>query len=637
VIDFGEEVCQDLDAALGREWLETNGLGGFASSTIAGANTRRYHGLLVAALRPPIDRYVLLSKLDETIVLNGRRYELGCNLYPGATHPTGYRFLKRFRLDPFPIFTFEVEGLEIAKRVFMLTGENTTVVEYECQGGACALELRPLIAFRDYHSTTHENPNFNPAYIEQAGEVVMRPYEDLPQLYLAHNARRISGEGVWYRNFEYPRERERGLEYYEDLFQPFVMEFDLGPGSAARVIASTESHDIAQQITPRPRLRDGSFRTQLTAAAEQFVVRRAGNLHTVIAGYHWFSDWGRDTMISLPGLTLVTGRFDAARDILLAFCQAVSKGMLPNRFPDKGDTPEYNTVDATLWYFEAIRRYLEYSSDIALVRDCLYGALKKILDWHIAGTRFEIHCDSDGLLASGSAGSQLTWMDAKIGDFVATPRHGKPVEIQALWHNAIRFTSSLAARFGEDEYARKLDALAEKTLASFNEQFWNAEANCLFDVVDGSRKDPSIRPNQVIALSLGYPMITGERARAVLDVVERELLTPFGLRTLNPSDPQYRPDYGGNQFSRDSGYHQGTVWPWLLGPYITAYLRTHNTPEARAKAADMLMPFEKHLSEAGLGTVSEIFDGDLPHAPRGCIAQAWSVAELLRVLVEHQL
>ncbi len=637
MIEFGEEVCQDLEAALQREWLETNGIGGFASSTIAGANTRTYHGLLTAALRPPVDRYVLLSKLDETVVFNGKRLELGCNLYPDAVHPAGFRFLKRFRLDPFPVFTFEAEGLEIEKRVFMLPGENTTVVEYQCSSGSCVLELRPLIAFRDYHARTRENRDLNATYIQQNGEVTMRPYEGLPQFYLTHNARGISGDGVWYRNFEYPRERERGLGHNEDLFQPFVMEFDLGPGAAARVIASTESHAATNRITPCPPLKDTSFRALLTAAADQFIVRRASNLHSVIAGYHWFGDWGRDTMVALPGLTLVTGRFGIARDILLAFCQVVSQGMLPNRFPDRGDTPEYNTVDATLWYFEAIRRYLEYSSDIALVRDDLYNGLKNILDWHIAGTRFEIHCDADGLLASGSPGSQLTWMDAKIGDFVATPRHGKPVEIQALWYNALRFTSSLASRFDEGEYADRLDALAEKARASFDEQFWNAGSGCLFDVVEGNRKDPAIRPNQVIALSLGYPLVSGDRARAVLEVVERELLTPFGLRTLNRADPRYRPHYDGDALSRDSSYHQGTVWPWLLGPFITAYLKVCDAPEARDKARAWLAPFEKHLTEAGLRSVSEIFDAEPPHAPRGCIAQAWSVAELLRVLVEYQL
>jgi predicted glycogen debranching enzyme len=415
------------------------------------------------------------------------------------------------------------------------------------------------------------------------------------------------------------------------------MEFDLGARSPARVLASTESHDISKTISRRPPLPDASLRTLLTAAAEQFIVQRAGDLHTVIAGYHWFSDWGRDTMISLPGLTLMTGRFGIARDILLAFCLSVNQGMLPNRFPDKGDTPEYNNVDGTLWYFEAIRRYLEYSFDMALIQDQLYGAMKSILDWHLAGTRFGIHCDADGLLASGSPESQITWMDAKIGDYVVTPRNGKPVEIQALWYNALRFTSSLATRFGEAEYADKIGKLAQTALGSFNEQFWSTETNCLFDVVDGSRKDVSIRPNQVIALSLGYPMISGDRARSVLDVVERELLTPFGLRTLNPSNPQYRPHYGGDQLSRDSGYHQGTVWPWLLGSFITAYLRAYDTPEARTKAWTWLAPFGKHLTEAGLGSVSEIFDAEPPHAPRGCIAQAWSVAELLRVLVEYQL
>jgi predicted glycogen debranching enzyme len=371
----------------------------------------------------------------------------------------------------------------------------------------------------------------------------------------------------------------------------------------------------------------------LTQAADQFIVRRGGDLHTVIAGYHWFSDWGRDTMIALPGLTLVTGRFDIARDILLAFSRAADQGMLPNRFPDAGETPEYNTVDASLWYFEAIRKYLEYTSDRHFVREHLYSTMKSIIDWHLAGTRFGIRCGEDGLISAGDANTQLTWMDAKIGDYVATPRHGKPVEIQALWYNALRFTESLAARFADAAEAARLGGIAAKCHESFNARFWNEDAGCFYDVLHDGTSDASMRPNQVIALSLGFTMPEPDRARRALAVIERDLLTPFGLRTLAPSDPQYRPTCDGSAYQRDSSYHQGTVWPWLMGPFITAYVRTHGD-EGRAKASTWLAGFADHLRDAGLGSISEIFDAGPPHEPRGCIAQAWSVSEILRTLVE---
>jgi glycogen debranching enzyme len=629
MITLGEEICRDPDSSLQREWLETNGIGGFASATIAGANTRRYHGLLTAALHPPVDRFVLLSKLEETVFLNGARYELSCNLYPGTTHPQGYRYLKSFRLDPFPIFTYEVGGVEIEKRVFMVQGENTTVVEYEVRENApCTLELRPLIAFRDYHATTHSNSTLDRGFTQVAGEVSIHPYDGLPTLHLANNARWVDAETSWYYNFQYPRERERGLDFQEDLFQPLMMQFELRPGAKATVIASTESHAALPTARPAPRPKD-----PFHAAAAQFIVRRSSNLHTVIAGYHWFADWGRDTMVALPGLTLATGRFDIARDILLAFSRAADMGMLPNRFPDAGEQPEYNTVDASLWYFEAIRKYVEYTKDLAFVRDNLYPTMTGILGWHIAGTRYGIHCNADGLISAGTPETQLTWMDAKVGDFVVTPRNGKPVEIQALWYNALRFTASLAEQFGDRVQAEKLNSLAPKTMESFNHEFWNETADCLYDVVDGAHKDASIRPNQLIALSLGYSMVPPGRARSILAVAERELLTPYGLRTLSPRDSRYCPRYEGDQIQRDSAYHQGTVWPWLLGPFITAYVKTHGR-DAREKARGWLGKFPAHLSEAGLGSISEIFDGDPPHAPRGCIAQAWSVAEILRVTAE---
>ncbi len=627
VIEFDDTICGNLDAALSREWIETNGIGGFASATINGAHTRRYHGLLTAALHPPVGRHVLLSKLEETVIAGGTKFELGVNLYPGCVHPEGYRFLRSFRLNPFPTFTYQTAETLIEKRVFMTHGENTTVVEYENIGKTpFELELRPLLAFRDYHSTAHANEAFNSEITEAVGQVSIRPYSTLPRLYFTHNAQSIARDGNWYHNFEYPVERERGLDFHEDLYQPFIMRFNLAPDAKAVVIASTEPE--ARNERARRAATGDSLVDALTAAADQFIVTRGGNLHTVIAGYHWFSDWGRDTMIALPGLTLVTGRYEIARDILLAFSQAANDGMLPNRFPDVGEQPEYNSVDASLWYFEAIRKFLDYTGDYDFVRDDLYGTMKSILHWYTVGARFGIHCDTDGLIVAGDPATQLTWMDAKIGDYVATPRSGKPVEIQALWYNALRLTESLAQQFGDSAEALQLGELASKTQQSFRALFWNETTDCFYDVIG----DASVRPNQVIACSLGFPVADADLSRRALTVVERELLTGFGLRTLARSDPKYRPHCTGSQFERDSCYHQGTVWPWLLGPFITAYLRSF--PNDREKTLGWLARFPAHLREAGLGTISEIFDGDEPHAPRGCIAQAWSVAEILRALVE---
>jgi predicted glycogen debranching enzyme len=522
----------------------------------------------------------------------------------------------------------------------MVHGENTTVIEYEVLGeGSCTIELRPLVAFRDYHSTTHSNSAINPEIAEEGGSVSVEPYNGLPKLHFGHNATWVEREGNWYYYFDYPRERERGLDGSEDLFQPLVMQFEVTAGMPAVVIASTEKHEAFESALLRHReitrraIRSASpvddpLINDLTAAADQFIVKRSGNLHTVIAGYHWFSDWGRDTMIALPGLTLTTGRFDIARDILLAFSQAADMGMLPNRFPDVGETPEYNTVDASLWYFEAIRKYVEYTGDLAFVEANLYETMKSIVDWHLLGTRFGIKCGPDGLINAGAPDTQLTWMDAKIGDWVATPRNGKPVEIQALWYNALRFTETLAKRFGDAEVEKLLADIAPLTHENFNAQFWNEDAGCLYDVVDGDRRDGSIRPNQMIALSLGYTMVPADRARRILEVVERDLLTPLGLRTLSPNDPQYCRQCDGGPVQRDSSYHQGTVWPWLLGPFITAYVRVHG------EAKNWLADFQAHLSEAGLGSISEILDADAPHTPRGCIAQAWSVSEVLRAAVE---
>jgi predicted glycogen debranching enzyme len=648
MIEFDQKTCGDVNAALTREWLETNGIGGFSSSSICGLNTRRYHALLTAATKPPVGRFVLLSKLEETIVIDGRRYELSSNQYRGVIHPQGFNYQTGFRLDPFPRFTYEVEDIRFEKSVFMVQGENTTVVQYELE---CAigtnyqdikLEVRPLIAFRDYHSTTHENGALNSQVETDAGLTTFRPYTDLPTLHLAHDPADIDTNGFWYRNFQYAIEQERGLDYEEDLFSPCALTFDLNGSKKVNIIASTKRHDAGYadmyrtaEIERRSRQDKDkdSLATSLRTAANQFIVSRESD-ETVIAGYHWFADWGRDTMIALPGLTLVNGRWDVAKHVLSEFSKHVDQGMLPNRFPDAGEAPEYNTVDATLWFFEAVRSFLQYTRDYEFVRTTLYHVLKDIIDWHVRGTRYQIHVDEDGLLFAGEPGVQLTWMDAKVGDWVVTPRHGKPVEIQALWYNALRVMEDLAGKFNEEKARQEYGVIADKALAGFNALFWNEHAGCLYDVINGELRDASIRPNQVIAISLANTMITRDRAVSILSVIERELLTPRGLRTLSLSDPNYIGRYEGGPSSRDSAYHQGTVWPWLMGPYISAYIKTFGRKAGRRFAAMWLDNFQQHLSEACLDQVSEIFDGDAPHAPRGCVAQAWSVAELLRAVVE---
>jgi glycogen debranching enzyme len=584
-----------LPEPLTREWLQTNGIGGFSCSTVSGANTRRYHGLLTAATVPPAVRYLLLSKVEETLVVGGERFELSTNIYPGNVYPgvinpSGFAFLAGYRAEPFPEFTFLAGGVTVQKRVSMVQGENTVSIEYECDVAGCSLELRPLIAFRGYHELTHSNEALNGAVEEKPGSVSIAPYEGLPRLYFLHDAVNVRRVGEWYFNFEYPVEQERGLDFHEDLYCPFVLEC----GASARLVISTVE-------TPgRPMITDVS----------PFVVRRGAG-HTIIAGYPWFTDWGRDTMIALPGLTLCAGKFDIARGILVECSKYIDQGMLPNRFPDSGERPEYNTVDATLWYFEAIRKYVAYSGDDSLVNE-LRDQLQEIIDWHVRGTRYGIRMDDDGLLMAGDADTQLTWMDARVGGRPVTARNGKAVEVQALWFNALKFMGS--------------DALASKAAENFNALFWNEAAGCLFDVVGGDAKDDSLRPNQLIALSLGFCAIPEARARRILKVVEEHLLTPYGLRTLAPSDSRYQGRYDGPPESRDAAYHQGTVWPWLLGPFLSADIR-FNGDVARTRAAELLAKFEGNL-------IPEIYDGDAPHAARGCFAQAWSVGEIARVRAE---
>ena len=648
MIGFSSEECADFASASSREWLETNGIGGFSSSTISGANTRRYHGLLIAATAPPLGRIVTLSKFEETLTINGEKFELSTNKYAGAIYPEGYKYLKNFRLAPFPVWDFEIEGVEIEKKIFMVYGANAVVIQYKVKNteknDQIELELKPLLAFRDYHHLRGEDAGFDGNFETSENQISIQPYAEMPPLYFAHNARTIEKQGVWYRNFEYEIEKQRGFDFLEDLFQPFSLKFDLS--EKAIVFASTDSPENTDaqsleknEIERRENLikeagAENNFTKQLVLAADQFIVSR-GEGKTVIAGYPWFSDWGRDTMISLNGLTLATNRPEIAKSILLEFSKYISEGMIPNRFPDAGSEAEYNTVDATLWYFEAIRAYVEKTGDFDFVRQNLYEKLINVILWHLEGTRYNIKVDSDGLLFAGDNSVQLTWMDAKIGDYVVTPRTGKAVEIQALWYNALWIMADFARKFGDEIDREKYLEMADAAKKSFNKKFWNKAEECLYDVINGDEKDASIRPNQIFAVGLPHTMLSIGKARKIVEKVEAELLTPVGLRSLSPKNKDYRPIYTGSPFERDTAYHQGTVWAWLIGAFVDAYRKVYpNGRRTEERVNQILENFERQLREAGIGQISEIFDAAAPHVPRGCIAQAWSVAEVLRIAVE---
>jgi len=632
--DFGE--------AARCEWLETNGIGGYAMSTVAGANTRRYHGLLNAATRPPLGRVVLLAKFEESVMVDGEEFELSTNQYPRTIHPHGYRHITRFRLDPFPIWTYEIGTVVIEKRVFMVHGENSTVCTWlvvEGDAGEISLTLRPLVAFRDHHHLNASPPKGRYDVAFEDGRVSIER-GDL-YLNLFHTAAEVNEVGSWYHDFEYALEMERGFDFVENLFSPCSLSFDLS--TTATVIASTEirrvgdvDHLEKEEMKRRAKVvatarTKTDIERRLVLAADQFIVDR-GEGKTVIAGYPWFSDWGRDTMIALPGLTLATNRPDVAKGILAEFALHLSEGMIPNRFPDEGEQPDYNTVDATLWFFEAVRAYAEKTEDFAFVRE-LYPKLTQIIDAHVAGTHYNIHVDTDGLLFAGDGTQNLTWMDAKIGEWVVTPRTGKAVEIQALWYNALLIAASFAEHFEDAGRAGQFRSMAATARDSFNGQFWNADEECLLDVVSGEERDASVRPNQIFAASLHYTMLDQARARKVVERVATDLLTPVGLRSLSPRDSRYRATYSGSPLERDSSYHQGTIWAWLIGPYVTAYRRVHaRDKKADNYVAELIAGLESHLSESCLGQVSEIFDAEAPHTPRGAPAQAWSVGEILRVI-----
>jgi predicted glycogen debranching enzyme len=645
-MEMDSDKLKDFSYFRDLEWIETNGIGGYASGTVSGAHSRRYHGLLVAAIHPPVGRMVMVSKLDETVVVDEQRFELGTNQYSGALHPMGFKQLTRFERNLFPEFYYKVGDVEIKKTIAAIQGENTTVILYEVINAKKEfnIELLPLYACRDFHSIAHANDSIGQPYLFQDGVFRTLNYQGCPELFISAPDSQFSESKNWYYNFEYAVEQNRGLDFKEDLYTHGKFSIEMKRGSRVGVILSTEdpSGKNALQLLEKEKKRREEVVKEflwnedlkrLALAADQFIVKR-GELKTIIAGYHWFSDWGRDTMISLPGLCLVTGRFEDAKDILKAFANGVSEGMLPNRFPDHGEALEYNTIDATLWFFHAIYKYYQYTQDKTFIKSVL-PVLQDIIDWHYKGTRYTIHVDpSDELLYGGHDGVQLTWMDAKVGDWVVTPRRGKPVEINALWYNALSIMGYLLAEDGLTKESDKYKMKARVVANSFNDKFWNEENGYLYDCLDGDYKDATIRPNQTYAISLPFSLLTKERAAKVLQVVKDHLLTPKGLRSLSPSHPEYKPVYEGDPWHRDGAYHQGTVWSFLLGAYVDALMNVSDG-KGTSEATGMITEFLEHLNEAGVGTVSEIFDAEPPHTPRGCMAQAWGVAEILRVAVEH--
>ena len=660
---------QNWETLLSREWLVANGLGGYASGTVSGAPTRRFHGILIAALPTPHGRAMMLNDVSEEITFGGEVFDLGgeeTNL--GITNFRAVSHLEAFRLEagvPLWIYSFHNQALE--KRIHLVNRQNTAHIGYAWRGSKPAtLRVRPAMYFRPHEGTLSGlDPKRYTVDLHEAW-LDITDHSDLPPLRLgvSHETANFHKDEKTIPNLRFRTEADRGYDHQGDLWSPGYFEVTLEPDESVTLIASTEDWTVLEALAAEeafhaemerrrrlismanPALHD-AFGGELVLAADQFLITPAGRvadtaralaagdeIRTVIAGYHWFTDWGRDTMISLEGLTLATGRHAEAGYILRTFAHYIRDGLIPNMFPEGKSTGLYHTADATLWFFHALHRYVEYTDDRATLR-LLLPQLCDIVDCHLRGTRFNIKADpKDGLLSQGTEGYQLTWMDAKVGDWVVTPRRGKAVEINALWYNALRLLQRWTADERERSVSRKFGEHADRIYDSFNGRFWYSQGEYLYDVVDGENgeDDLSVRPNQIFAISLEHPVLERQYWRSVLEVVTRKLLTPIGLRSLSPDHPDYKPRYYGDLRARDAAYHQGTVWAWLIGPFVDAYLKVH--PDDTKTARSFLEGFMNHLSEGCIGSVSEVFDAEPPFAPRGCIAQAWSVAELLRCWVK---
>ncbi len=651
---LGRSVCGEFAQAMNHEWLVTNGIGGFAAATVCETNSRRYHGLLIAALDPPVARTLMVAAVDVTVTYASIEYPLATHEFSdGTVAPHGYLNLESFHLDHgMPVWRHAVADGVLEKRLLMRPGHNTTYVSFRVLRASepLHLTLTPLCTYRDYHS--HGHGGCTPAVREIPNGCEIEVFPGAHPYRLRCAGATFTPDADWYWNFRHRVESSRGLDDTEDLYRPGRFLLSLGPGESATLVLSTDAETPVAFVDLRKGVERHSSMLldklpagspsgvrQLALAADQFIVDRHRDGHrvgkTVIAGYPWFSDWGRDTMIALPGLTIATQRHEVAATILRTFAAHVSDGMLPNRFPDGGETPEYNTVDATLWFFHAIDQYTRSSGDPSLATE-LYPLMCDIIEWHRRGTRYGIHMDADdGMLASGQDGVQLTWMDAKVGDWIVTPRIGKCVEINALWYNALRMMEGLAGQLNKGHEVAGYRRAAELVKRSF-QRFWNQPRAALYDVIDGPdgdlgqdgrHYDGRLRPNQILAVSLPKSPLDRIRQKAVVDACARTLLTSHGLRSLAPGEPGYVAHYTGGPRERDGAYHQGTVWAWLIGPFVEAHYRVYGDA---ATARSFLEPLILHLEAACLGSISEIFDAAPPFAARGCFAQAWSVAEVLR-------
>lgn len=635
---------------LAAEWLLSNGIGGYASSTVSGANTRRYHGLLVASLNPPVERKVMVSKVEESLITEDGNFELGSNFYPGVIYPEGYKTIESFERNPLPRTVFYKTGHKLAKTVFMVNGSNTTVVEYENAGAIdITLQLAPMLLFRDYHSLYREEDSFCHYFDMENNSLQIFACDHSEPVYFNYSAGKFIKNFYWHKNNEYPEEQKRGQDFHEDTFSIGNVVVELKPGEKIFLMYSAVAEMLAQnpEILKQdelirlnllnPKNNTNQFFADLTAIADQFIVfRESTQSYSIIAGYHWFTDWGRDTMIAVQGLGIALGKQEISKSILGTFLKSIDHGMLPNRFPDnEKDTPEYNTIDATLWLFDSLYKYYQKFGDAELIKEN-HHLLEEILQWHIEGTRYNIHVTADGFLAGGEGISQLTWMDARIGDFVVTPRQGLPVEIQALWYNALQVYLYFSTKFSpaSNTFPSTIQKTAKKLKTNFKSYFLN-EKGYLNDVVQEDKQaDEAIRPNQIYALSLSFPILDKETGKSVLRNVDQHLFTSYGLRTLSPEHPDFKPVYQGNQWERDTAYHQGTVWPFLLADYFQACKYVYGlTSDVLEKIESSVEVLKKHFYEEGcIQGIAEIFDGQNPQEGKGTVNQAWSVSALIQLL-----
>jgi len=637
-----------LDELLTKEWLVSNRIGAYASSTVLGCNVRRYHGLLVAATTPPVGRIVTLSTVIEQVIVGEHTFDLATNEFPDTFSPRGMAHLVEFRNEAAATFVYEFAGMQLVKRVILADRKNAAAVQYTLRGGSARIVLRPMAAMRDFHHLRQAGPQPQMTFEQAAGGVIVQDRQGPNHtLCLSSKEAVFRPDPQWWYHLRYRIDLARGQDGSEDLYSPGSFELELRDGQPVQLNASldepvacgfdTTSRGRAERMEQlAASVGDKADETarRLAVASDAFVVQRsfpsAASAATIVAGYHWFADWGRDAFIALPGLLLSTRRLELAEQVFSTFAGSLADGMIPNRFDDYAPGAHYNSIDASLWFILAAERYLTAGGRAEFWRDVLMPAADAILTAYRNGTRFDIHADADGLLTGGSHQTQLTWMDAKLGEEVITPRHGKAVEINALWYFAHRMMAERCRGLNgaaADRYAHHAELIGQ----AFAPAFWNDGAGCLYDCVHDGSPDASIRPNQLFAVSLPHTPLSEAQQRGVMNVLTDKLLTPLGLRTLAPDDSRYRRGYGSSWESRDRAYHQGTVWAWLIGPYIEAHLRLDgDKPYGVARAKDLLAAFDGHLAQGGLGQVSEIFDGDAPHAPRGCIAQAWSVAEVLR-------